>query len=83
MEVLASVIWVVSRILILAVIVHVFLGYFLDRYHPIRQALGSFIEPVLDRIRPILPDTGAFDFSPLILILIIELIARALSGLLT
>lgn len=82
MSALAEVVWVVSRILIFTVIVYVFLSYFLDRYHPVRLKLGAFMEPMLERIRPILPDTGAFDLSPLILILIIELVARALVGLL-
>jgi uncharacterized protein YggT (Ycf19 family) len=44
--------------------------------------MGAILEPMLERIRPILPNTGAFDLSPLILILIIELISRALVGLL-
>ena len=82
MSVLAEVVWVVSRISIFAVVVYVFISYFLDRFHPVRLKMGSILEPMLERIRPILPDTGAFDFSPVILILIIELIARALVGLL-
>ena len=82
MSALAEVVWVVSRISIFAVIIYVFLSYFLDRFHPVRMRMGSILEPILERIRPILPDTGAFDLSPLILILIIELVARALVGLL-
>lgn len=82
MSALAEVVWVVSRICIFAVIIYVFLSYFLDRYHPVRMKMGAILEPILERIRPILPDTGAFDLSPLILILIIELVARALVGLL-
>jgi YggT family protein len=76
-------VWLVSRIIIFAVIVYVFLSYFLDRYHPIRLRMSAIIEPVLSRIRAILPDTGALDLSPLILIIIIELITRALIELLT
>jgi YggT family protein len=80
---LESAVWFVSRIIIFSVIVYVFLSYFLDRYHPIRIRMAALVEPVLSRIRAILPDTGAFDLSPLILILIIELITRALIQLLT
>lgn len=83
MSVLETAVWFVSRIIIFSVIVYVFLSYFLDRYHPIRMRMASILEPVLSRIRTILPDTGAFDLSPLILILIIELVTRALIELLT
>lgn len=82
MSALAEVVWVVSRVSIFAVVVYVFISYFLDRFHPVRLKMGAILEPMLERIRPILPDTGAFDLSPMILILIIELIARALVGLL-
>ena len=82
MSALAQVVWIVSRIFIFSVIIYVFLSYFLDRYHPVRMKMGAIMEPILERIRPILPDTGAFDLSPLILILIVELVARARVGLL-
>ena len=83
MSALAEVVWVVSRISIFTVVVYVFVSYFLDRFHPVRLKMEVILEPMLGRIRPILPNTGAFDFSPVILILIIELIARALVGLLS
>jgi YggT family protein len=80
---LELVVWGVSRIFIFSVVIYVFLSYFLDQYHPIRQAMGTILEPILNRIRPILPDTGALDLSPLVLIIVVELITRALIGLLT
>ena len=83
MSALETIVWFVSRIIIFSVIVYVFLSYFLDRYHPFRMRMAAFFEPVLSRIRAILPDTGALDLSPLILIIIIELITRALIELLT
>lgn len=83
MSALETAVWFVSRVIILTIIVYVFLSYFLDRYHPIRMRMAAILEPVLSRIRAILPDTGALDLSPLILILIVELITRALIELLT
>ncbi|MGD8605301.1 MAG: YggT family protein [Anaerolineales bacterium] len=83
MSALATAVWFISRIIIFSIIVYVFLSYFLDRYHPIRMRMDAIFEPVLSRIRAILPDTGALDLSPLILILILELITRALIQLLT
>lgn len=82
MSALETAVWIVSRIIIFSVIIYVFLSYFLDRYHPVRQAMGMIYDPILERIRPILPDTGALDLSPLVLIIVVELIARALIGLL-
>jgi YggT family protein len=50
-------------------------------YHPVRQAIDHLIEPLLAPIRRILPQTGALDFSPLILIILVQIVARLLTGL--
>jgi YggT family protein len=43
-------------------------------YHPVRQAIDRFIEPLLAPIRRILPRTGMIDFSPLVLLILIQLV---------
>ena len=48
-----------------------FLGQF---YH----AINSFLNPVLEPIRRILPATGAIDFSPLVLIIGLQILMRIL-----
>ncbi len=61
------------------VIIKVILSYFLSPYHPIREALDRLVEPLLTPIRSILPPTGMIDFSPLVLIIILQVLEFLLS----
>lgn len=50
----------------------------LDRSHPIARFLYEATEPVLKPIRNVMPDMGGFDFSPLIVFLIIQVLLQVL-----
>ncbi len=65
-----------SQLLVLLVIVSVILSYFMDPYHPIRRGIDSVIEPLLAPIRRIVPLIGMLDFSPLILIILIQVLSN-------
>ncbi len=69
-------------ILVLIVLVSVILSYFMDPYHPVRRFLDRIVEPMLAPIRRIVPLVGMLDFSPLILIILIQLIGNLLIRLL-
>ena len=71
-----------SQLLVLLVIVSVILSYFMDPYHPIRRSIDGFVEPLLAPIRRIVPLLGALDFSPLILIILIQVLSNLLMRLL-
>jgi YggT family protein len=64
----------ISLILILAVFVDIILGFFMDPLHPVRRTLDSIVEPMLRPIRRIIPTVGGFDFSPVVLVVVIQLI---------
>ena len=55
-------------------IIHVVLTFFMSPYHPLRQAIDRVIEPLLAPIRRVMPRTGMFDFSPLVLLILIQLV---------
>jgi len=42
------------------------------------KALNAIMDPVLNPIRRIMPDTGAIDFSPLVLLIGLQVLAIAL-----
>lgn len=63
------------RILSWIVIINVVLSYFVDPYHPLRRALDRIVEPMLAPIRRILPSTGMLDFSPLVLLILLQLLS--------
>jgi YggT family protein len=44
------------------------------------RSINSLLEPVLGPIRRIMPDTGAIDFSPLVLIIGLQILLIVLSS---
>ena len=68
----------VQQILVILVIVSVILSYFMDPYHPVRRGVDNIVQPLLDPIRRVVPLVGMLDFSPLILILLLQLVGRFL-----
>lgn len=79
---LALLIGIISQVFIWVVIVWSVLSFLLSPYHPVRQALARIVEPLLSPIRRMMPATGSIDFSPLILILLVWLVSRLLTGIL-
>jgi YggT family protein len=68
----------ISQLLVLLVIVSVILSYFMDPYHPVRRAIDGVVEPMLAPIRRIVPLVGMLDFSPLVLIILLQLLSNIL-----
>lgn len=79
---ISSLVDLLFRGLALVIIVYVILSYFLSPYHPIRATLIRIIEPLLFPIRKIVPAVGGLDFSPLILLIAVQLIGQVLVRLL-
>jgi len=71
-----------ANLLILLVFVDSVISFFLSPYHPVRNALDNIVNPMLTPIRRIVPLVGALDLSPLILIILIEIISYAITYLL-
>ncbi len=68
--------------LTLVVFVDVILSFVLNPFHPVRRALDSVVEPMLAPIRRVLPPAGGLDFSPAVLMILIQVIGRVLVSLL-
>ena len=79
---LAQLIDLLSFLLILLVIVSVILSYFMSPYHPVRTAIDRIVEPMLAPIRSRIPSVGMLDFSPLILIILIQVVDWLLTSIL-
>jgi YggT family protein len=62
--------------------VDVILSFVLNPFHPVRRALDSVVEPMLAPIRRVLPPAGGLDFSPAVLMILIQIIGRLLVSLL-
>ncbi|MFL7867844.1 MAG: YggT family protein [Anaerolineales bacterium] len=77
-SILARLINIISQLLIILVIVKVVLSYFMDPYHPLRRTLDNLVEPLLAPIRRVVPLIGMLDFSPLILIILVQILSSVL-----
>ncbi len=75
-EILALFIRAISQLLVLLVVVSVILSYFMDPYHPIRRGIDNVVEPMLAPIRRVVPLIGMLDLSPLILIILLQLLSN-------
>lgn len=79
--ILISTIQAVSWIVVLVVIIDVLLSYFLSPYHPLRINLDKIVNPMLAPIRRIVPSSFGLDFSPIILILLVQVVEYLLISL--
>jgi len=74
---------IVTRLFILLIFVHVILAYFMSPFHPIRMRIDRIVEPLLAPIRRVIPSVGMFDFSPLVLILGVQILGMLVNVLLS
>jgi YggT family protein len=72
----------IFQLVVLVVIIQTILTYFLSPYRPIRQLIDRFVEPMLMPIRRVLPPLGMLDFSPLVLIILLQVIDSVLQRIL-
>ncbi len=82
MNVLVITINMIAQVITLLVIASVLLSYFLSPYHPARKFVDDLVEPMLAPIRRIVPSAGMLDFSPMVLILLVQIVTRFLIGVL-
>ncbi|MEP6894277.1 MAG: YggT family protein [Chloroflexota bacterium] len=73
---LRGLILLLSGLLELLVIAYVILSYVMDRYHPVRLWVNSIVEPMLMPIRQVIPPVGMLDLSPMVLLILIQIISN-------
>ncbi len=73
-----TIIWVIFQAISFIVLVDVILSYFMSPYQLIRRALDKIVDPLLAPIRKIVPPVLGFDLSPVILILLLQLLQTVL-----
>lgn len=57
--------------------VYIIVSWFVSPYNKYRAMLDRFMKTFLDPIRRIMPNTGMFDLSPIILMLILQFVESA------
>ncbi len=82
-NVLSYIITLAVRLISLLVIVQVILTYIMSPFHPVRQFIDRIVDPMLAPIRRFLPVIGMFDFSPLVLLILIQVVGYILIQILS
>ena len=82
-DILIRIINFCGSLVVLLVILHIALSYFMDPYHPIRRTVDRIVGPMINPIRRVVPLIGMFDISPIILILLVYALQSALISLLS
>lgn len=82
MGLIITIVNAIITVLSFTLIIYTLLRFFLDPYHPVIQILGQVMEPLLTPIRKLVPPMGGLDFSPLILIIGLQILGSILVALL-
>jgi YggT family protein len=82
-SVLISIINLVVQVYTILILVSVVMSYVLTPYDPIRQFVDRLVNPLLDPIRKIVPPIGMFDFSPIVLMLLLQFVGGIITSLLS
>ena len=90
LAVLVDILVMITNVLVMLIIVQFVIGLLFafnvvapsnEFLRQVYDAINRLLEPMLRPIRNILPATGAIDFSPLVLILGLQILIRVLIGL--
>jgi YggT family protein len=76
--IIGNIITLVANLLIILVILDSILSFFLSPYHPFRVTMDRIVNPMLAPIRHVVPLVGMLDLSPLIFIILVEILSSVL-----
>ena len=72
--ILSQIVRYLFQVLSLVVLIDVILSYFMSPFHPIRAFLDRIVEPMLRPIRKVVPPLFNMDFSPVILLVLLQIV---------
>jgi YggT family protein len=82
-DVISYLIWILTVLVICQFVLSLLISFNVVNFHnrfvaSIWQAINALLDPLLNPIRRLMPHTGAIDFSPLILIVGLNILMRIL-----
>jgi YggT family protein len=77
---MANFINMLALLLTLLVIVYILSTWVFPPFNEFRRAIASIVEPMLAPIRRLIPPVGMFDFSALIFLILVQVLANILTG---
>lgn len=70
----ASIIRLFFQVLSFVIFADVLLSFFMSPYHPIRKTLDALVNPLLEPVRRIIPPVQGIDFSPMVLLILVQVV---------
>lgn len=83
MNILRYAIQIFIQLLTLIVIIHAVSTYIFPPYNSVRLQLDKIVNPFLNPIRKVVPTIGNFDFSPVVLIILLQVLEYLLLRLIS
>lgn len=85
-EIIAYLTWILTILVIAQFVLSLLISFNVVNMHndfvaSLWRAVNALLDPLLNPIRRIMPDTGMIDFSPLVLIILLRILMMILSGL--
>lgn len=71
---LTGLVELIFRLLTVVVVIDVIVSYFLPPYNNVRIFLDRIVSPLLNPIRRIVPPVQMIDFSPIILLVLLQVV---------
>lgn len=80
-QIVAYLLWIVQVLLIVQFVLSLLISFNVVNMHnqfvaSLWRTVNVLLDPLLNPIRRVMPDTGAIDFSPMVLIIIIGILTR-------
>lgn len=69
--------WFVTGLTVL-ILADVVVSFVLGPLHPVRRGLDAIVQPLLAPIRRVVPPIGMLDFSPFVLLILVQLLGNLL-----
>lgn len=76
MQILVTLIVTLADVLSIIIVAEALLSWFLPPFHPIRETLGRILQPIYSPIRQVIPAIGGIDITPIVALLLIQLIQQ-------
>lgn len=81
MSAIDVVIATVGQVLSFVIIADALLSFVLSPMHPVREAIGRVLTPIYTPIRKIIPQVGMFDFTPIVALLLLQVLTTVLTSI--
>ena len=83
MNLLINLIQDIAWLFSVLIIVDIILSYFMSPYQPVRMTIDRIVQPMLAPIRRIVPPLGMIDLSPMVLLILVQVVESLLIGILS